>query len=268
MRLFPNWLPQSRNPCRFIPFAVVSSSGAYIIVTRWNRSQIVMYERDTSTGVLFSEETETELNDETDIGAGRIVGMTHSTNKVFVSMAASPADSHIVVLDLVCDPTPSPTVSPTRAPTLYPSRAPTPTPTRAGEVAERCYRTVHCLARHPPPPKRGATCGVCMSRWVFRSRLGITTRNPHVCTREHPRFERLNSSLTVAPVRCDDFSLPVCLLPGIDHVPSSASTVTPSAASPPTAVPTPSAPTPGEKQNETRLNSRQISMFFALVLSA
>lgn len=96
-----------------------------------------MFERDASTGML-SPAAAIELNDETVIGTGTIVGMTHSHTTVFVAMAATPTDSSIVVLDLSCGrTTPSPTVSPTLAPTPSPSRAPTP-----GEVAQRNIQMV------------------------------------------------------------------------------------------------------------------------------
>lgn len=114
---------------RFTPglsvyFCVVSSTSKfltlrywYILVMLWDRRQIAMWERDASTGELSSATT-TKLNDETVVGNGVIVGMTHSGTTLFASMAASEADSRIVVLDFACGSTPPPTVSPTPAPTL------------------------------------------------------------------------------------------------------------------------------------------------------
>ena len=107
--------------------------------------------RDAPTGLLYLATT-TRLNDETAIGAGEIVGMTHNSNTtLFVSVAtASPADSRIVVLDVPCDgraPTSAPSQAPTPAPTVSPSPAPTRSPSTApttlggafpGEVTRLC----------------------------------------------------------------------------------------------------------------------------------
>lgn len=74
------------------------------------------FERDTSTGMLYHTTT-TKLSDEKFGGTGSIVGMSHSNTTLVVSMAATDAaDSRVVVLDLACGWTPSPTDAPSPAP--------------------------------------------------------------------------------------------------------------------------------------------------------
>lgn len=104
-----------------------------MVVVCCNCRQIVMFERNETTGELSSVST-TQLNDATVVGTGAIVGMAISDTKLFVSTAASSADSRILVLDFDYCFTPSPTFPPPPTPTAYPSLAPTPAPTPAEQV--------------------------------------------------------------------------------------------------------------------------------------
>lgn len=95
--------------------------------------QVVMWQRDSSSGVLSSPST-TKLGTGAQPVGGLISGLAHSstTGKLFVLMESNGGHSDdngggFVVLDISCG-VPTPTPAPTLAPT---TTAPTPSPTKA-----------------------------------------------------------------------------------------------------------------------------------------
>ncbi|CAM9773342.1 unnamed protein product [Scytosiphon promiscuus] len=125
-----------------------------VVAARGGSDEVVVFQRDDIDGALQAPVT-VHLNVETESLAGNVTGivLSDTTDKLFVTMAASTDDDGgFLVMDLDC-PTPAPSITPTPtpvpvaaittpptpatttapvpAPTDQPTPAPTPTPTLA-----------------------------------------------------------------------------------------------------------------------------------------
>ncbi|CAM9110589.1 unnamed protein product, partial [Ectocarpus fasciculatus] len=85
-----------------------------VLIGRSDSDEVVVFQRDSSTGEL-SGGIAVQLNSETSTVFGVIAGfvVSNTTERLFVSMAASEDTGGLVVVDVMCGPTPAPTLAPT-----------------------------------------------------------------------------------------------------------------------------------------------------------
>ncbi|CAN0003126.1 unnamed protein product [Pylaiella littoralis] len=137
---------------------LVEATELVVLVGRPDSDEVVLFQRDSSTGALSSGTT-IQLNNLTKAVSGAIAAfvMSTATDKLFVSVAASDNNGGLVVLGVTCYPsTPSPsqppTPAPTPAPTISPSPAPTQPPTPGPSTAQTLSPTPAPSAIPTPAP--------------------------------------------------------------------------------------------------------------------